>query len=232
MPISLPGLARFGCDVSATVGGFPRTKADPGARQRAVNSRAPARPCFRASVQLIGRLFLSGQFYQSVGPLSPNGAVLQAIADRDIGGATRGKPRPQQDNAPQDGQYPVFECDSLWRFGNTAREGDRATNYFFGVFGRWGCRRRTPGPPPFSSMNSTPAASSVRRTAKSLAMVIDVSPAASSARLIVASPNADSRASSAALHRRRARAARIWALFKGFHFMLTTTVSYDTNRIL
>ncbi len=65
-------------------------------------------------------------------------------------------------------------------------------------------------------MNSTPAASKARRTAKSFAMVIDVSPSASSARLIVASPKAASRASSAALHRRRARAARIWALFKGF----------------
>src|SRR6516164_6120507 len=81
-------------------------------------------------------------------------------------------------------------------------------------------RRRTPGPPPSSSMNSTPAASKARRTAKSFAMVIDVSLSASSARLIVASPNAASRASSAALHRRRARAARIWALFNGFGFMV------------
>jgi len=38
-----------------------------------------------------------------------------------------------------------------------------------------GFRRRTPGPPPFSSMNSTPAASSARRTAKSFAVVIEVS---------------------------------------------------------
>ena len=31
------------------------------------------------------------------------------------------------------------------------------------------CRKRTPGPPPFSSMNSTPPTSKARRTAKSLA---------------------------------------------------------------
>jgi hypothetical protein len=32
---------------------------------------------------------------------------------------------------------------------------------------------RTPGPPPFSSMNSTPADSKARRTAKSFAMVME-----------------------------------------------------------
>src|SRR5262245_55612854 len=46
-------------------------------------------------------------------------------------------------------------------------------DYFLGGLGR--CRKRTPGPPPFSSMNSTPATSKARRTAKSLAVVIDVS---------------------------------------------------------
>jgi hypothetical protein len=120
-----------------------------------------------------------------------------------------------------------FECNSVWRFGNMAGEcrarllspADR-TIYFPVIFGRRRCRRRTPAPPPFSSMNSTPAASKARRTAKSLAMVIDVSPSVSSARLIVASPKAASRASSAALHRRRARAARIWALFSGFGFIV------------
>ena len=40
------------------------------------------------------------------------------------------------------------------------------------------------GPPPFSSINSTPAASKARRTARSLAVVMDVSPSASSARRI------------------------------------------------
>jgi hypothetical protein len=65
---------------------------------------------------------------------------------------------------------------------------------------------RTPGPPPFSSMNSTPAASRARRTAMSLAAVIEVSFSDSSARRMVAAPTADSRARSSARHRRNARA--------------------------
>src|SRR5215831_11256898 len=49
-------------------------------------------------------------------------------------------------------------------------------------------------------MNSTPAASSARRTDRSLAAVIEVSLSASSARRIVATPTADSRARSSARH--------------------------------
>ena len=82
-------------------------------------------------------------------------------------------------------------------------------------------RSLTPGPPPFSSMNSTPAASKARRTAKSLAAVIDVSSAVNSARRIVVTPTDDAFARSAALQRMRARAARIWALVRGEEDMLT-----------
>jgi hypothetical protein len=85
-------------------------------------------------------------------------------------------------------------------------------------------RRRTPGPSPFSSMNTTPAASRARRTAKSFATVREVSSSASSARLIVLSPNADSRARSSALHLRRARAARIWELLNPFTFIVRPAV--------
>ena len=117
-----------------------------------------------------------------------------------------------------------FECVPVWHFGNSrarAEQGtdrspiarsDSATIYFLGALGRRRCRNRTPGPPPFSSMNSTPAASKVRRTAKSLATVREVLSSASSARLIVLSPSDDARARSFALHLRRARAARIWEL--------------------
>jgi len=52
----------------------------------------------------------------------------------------------------------------------------------FRCFPCGGLRRRTPGPPPFSSMNSTLAISKARRTAKSLAAVIDVSRSDNSAR--------------------------------------------------
>src|SRR5262245_38758866 len=84
-----------------------------------------------------------------------------------------------------------------------------AAIHLLDALGRRGCRKRTPGPPPFSSMNSTPAASKARRTAKSLATVREVLSSASSARLIVLSPSDDARARSFALHLRRARAARI-----------------------
>jgi len=125
-----------------------------------------------------------------------------------------------------------FECVPVWRFGNSRARPERGTDrspiatfdsatiYFLGALGRRRCRKRTPGPPPFSSMNSTPATSKARRTAKSLATVREVLSSASSARLIVAIPKAASRASSAALQRRRARAARIWALFNGFGFIV------------
>jgi hypothetical protein len=82
-------------------------------------------------------------------------------------------------------------------------------------------RSLTPGAPPFSSVNSTPAASKARRTAKSLAAVIDVSSAVSSARRIVVTPTDDAFARSAALQRMRARAARIWALVSDEEGMLT-----------
>jgi hypothetical protein len=92
---------------------------------------------------------------------------------------------------------------------------------------RWRLRNRTPGPPPLSSMNSTPAASRARRTARSLAVVIDVWASVSSARRIVVTPRLDSRARSSALQRMRARAALICALVKGFSFMLTCLIPDD-----
>ena len=94
-------------------------------------------------------------------------------------------------------------------FAEQTDTSDSATIYFLGALGRRRCRKRTPGPPPFSSMNSTPAASKVRRTAKSLAVVIDVSSSVSSARLIVVTLRAVSRARSSALQRMSARAALI-----------------------
>ena len=79
---------------------------------------------------------------------------------------------------------------------------------------RTGFRSRTPGPPPFSAMNSIPAASNTRRTASSLALVIGRGPSTTSALRMVANPRFASRAKSAALQRISARAARIWALVR------------------
>ena len=64
--------------------------------------------------------------------------------------------------------------------------GVRAAQSICGLFPLAVLRNRTPGPPPFSSMNSTPANSMPRRTARSLAAVIDVSRSVSSARRMVA----------------------------------------------
>jgi hypothetical protein len=88
--------------------------------------------------------------------------------------------------------------------GFRAQDGSPCHQAFLAVF-----RRRTPGPPPFSSINSMPAVSNARRTERSLAAVIEVSLSASSARRIVATPTADSRARSSARHRRKALAALI-----------------------
>jgi hypothetical protein len=70
-------------------------------------------------------------------------------------------------------------------------------------------RSRTPGPPPFSSMNPTPADSNARRIAKSLALVSAVWFSFSSARRMVATLSADAAARSSAVQRMRERAALI-----------------------
>src|SRR5262245_9606128 len=104
-----------------------------------------------------------------------------------------------------------------------------AGNYLVG-FGRVRFLRRTPGHPSSQSMNSTPAASNVRRTAESLAAVIDVFSSVNSARRIVVTPSVDWRARSSALQRRRARAALIWALVRGLNFILTYFISLGINH--
>src|SRR6187397_1571073 len=84
-------------------------------------------------------------------------------------------------------------------------------------------------------MNSTPAASRARRTAASFAAVMEVALSESSARRTVATPTAEFSARSSARQRRRARAARIWALVRagwGRSFMLTLVVSYDMLLII
>ena len=86
-------------------------------------------------------------------------------------------------------------------------------------------------------MNSTPADSKARRTARSLAAVIEVSASVSSARRIVATPSEERAARSSALQRIRARPALIWALVNGGSFRLAFNhidmiffISYDLNH--
>jgi hypothetical protein len=91
---------------------------------------------------------------------------------------------------------------------------------------------RTPGPPPFSSMNSTPAASRARRIAKSFAAVIEVAVSVNSARRTVATLNEVCRARSSALHRMSERAALICALVSGFELILTCFSAYAMFHII
>src|SRR5262245_19228563 len=81
-------------------------------------------------------------------------------------------------------------------------------------------------------MNSTPAASKVRRTTMLLAAVIDVSFSVSSARRMVATLRSDCRARSSALQRSRARAALIWALVSGWAMLTRLTAYAIFNSIL
>src|SRR5262249_24700308 len=117
-------------------------------------------------------------------------------------------------------------------WGGGEGRGETADRSFWGAWARGRCRKRTPGPPPFSSMNSTPAASRARRTAKSLAAVIEVSSSVSSARRIVATLRSDRRARSPALHRRRERAALIWALVSGLTILTRISAYAMINIIL
>ena len=71
---------------------------------------------------------------------------------------------------------------------------------------------RTPGPEPFSGINSMPAVSSAWRIDSKFAEVVEGNPSSASARLTVATPTLAALASSSALQRTNARAALIWAL--------------------
>ena len=163
----------------------------------------------------------TGSFHQSFQPFSPQSALDLAPRQLPIA-IIRRRHRASYDPKPPRGRS---DCDliginivALWQH---TMGGDARCRHCRHYDRRRRWRKRTPGPPPFSSMNSTPAASKARRTAKSLAVVIDVSSSVSSARRIVVTLKAVSRARSSALQRMRARAALIWALVSGFTALLT-----------
>jgi hypothetical protein len=238
--ISLPGLARFGCDLSATVGGIPdfgpafrsRGSGHKNTREKrgpnGCGHRRAAGWCYFArglawvfinQPRSLGwihgldrhlRRLTIGAFAGTRNPATRNRPTIQVSCGRcyprmgirtTISNASSCVALWQQ---PGGGEYRIRRTDRYIRLSDNYFLG-----YFLGALGRRRCRKRTPGPPPFSSMNSTPAASKVRRTAKSLAVVIDVSSSVSSARLIVVTLRAVSRARSSALQRMRARAALI-----------------------
>jgi len=210
--ISLPGLARFGCDLSATVGGIPNF--GQAFRSRDIRERsegltaaviAPAAgwlvisPAgWRVFHQLIQELRLvpwprsppaaidDRAFAGTRNPATRNPSLLRKVLSREWHSvlcgalATAGRRRIEDSqNRPIHPTQRQFTSWALWA-------ADAAVNALLGL-------RR--------SMNSTPAASSARRTAKSLATVSEVLSSASSARLIVLSPSDDSRARSPALRK-------------------------------
>jgi hypothetical protein len=75
-------------------------------------------------------------------------------------------------------------------------------------------RNRMPGPPPFSSMNSTPAASNAFRSERAVDMRAAMVPGLDSRRFIVGSDTDEALARSRCSHRSSARAARINSLLR------------------
>ena len=90
-----------------------------------------------------------------------------------------------------------------------AAEKQRHTWIYIVFLDLCGFRKRTPSPPPLSSMKPIPAASRARRIAASFASVTRTSPSTTSALRMVATPTFEARAKSRAVHRISARAARI-----------------------
>jgi hypothetical protein len=103
----------------------------------------------------------------------------------------------------RDVQHRVKHSAILWSGKVAVRK-----NYFR-LLNVWGLRKRTPSPPPLSSMKSIPAISNARRMAASFGNVSGISPSTTSALRIVATPTFEARAKSSAVHRSSARAARI-----------------------
>jgi len=96
--------------------------------------------------------------------------------------------------------------------GSPRRHVPRSLTRYWWFLTLGGLRRRTPGPPPFSSMNSTPADSSACRSAATVEPCAAIRPGFDSSRLIVGSETDDACDRSRCSHRKRARAARISSL--------------------
>ena len=227
MSISLPGLARFGCDLSATVGGIPNFgqafRSRGSGHKHTREKRGATSPCcWLACCFARGLAWIFTNQSRSLGWIHGLDRYLRRLTIGHRRHAEFRRPAIQVACGRRDPRMGIrttisnaSSCVAFWQ------QLDIATIYFLGALGRRRCRKRTPGPPPFSSMNSTPATSKARRTAKSFAVVIDVSSSVSSARRMVVTLRAVSRARSSALQRMSARAALICALVSGFTALLT-----------
>ena len=112
-----------------------------------------------------------------------------------------------------------YEHASVWYFLTEIKcRGDAFSILFcpiyFGRTGRCGWRRRTPGPPPFSAMNSTPAFSRAFRNFTIVRSCAASAPGWVSSRFTLGSEIPEASARSRCSHRRRDRAARTCSLVR------------------
>jgi hypothetical protein len=122
---------------------------------------------------------------RSAAVLAP--AIVAACDEHELCRAMGGASGRSSSSAPA--SFGVVTC-NLLEFGLLCNLAVAWPAHFRGfACGRF--RMRIPGPLPFSSMNSTPALSNARRTARSLAAVIDVLDSVSSARRIVVTSMTD-----------------------------------------
>jgi hypothetical protein len=141
--ISLPGLARFGCDLSATVGGIPNFG------QTSSSQKLASKRCKEGVGQALStddrpRLWADGRpiispgmsgIYQSNRQLRPYPwprSPLAAIAGGPFAGAwnlARRDSSPSREELPANGhRRRNFECVPMWRFGNSRGAGAYGTN--------------------------------------------------------------------------------------------------------
>jgi hypothetical protein len=152
-----------------------------------MNSRSALRvPWASESANLIGVLTPSTDSFES-GARSLSGGLTLGWNWVRFEKSSRGAPRPIRWN------------DSA-NFSRIGTHGRRLGSFF----------SRTPGPPPFSSMNSMPAASIAARIFPVVSSLPPSSPSADSRRATVGSETPDASAKSAWDQPSRARAAFIW----------------------
>jgi hypothetical protein len=121
----------------------------------------------RGSVQRCSLTFSSqAAFINQSRPLARIGAPdprASGDCDRKIrrhaSGEPRSNPPSRATQCAKRMECANFKWGLLWRFGNMAGSGwPLAASHLYFLFGRRGCRRRSPGLPPFPSINSTQVA--------------------------------------------------------------------------
>ena len=143
MSISLPGLARFGCDLSATVGGIPnfgRKSQSPGSGHYDTGEKRGPTPCTghrRCSwaKEWLGISPGTGGVHQSIQQLRsyPTSSIPPATMGRSgtrgaWNPASRGSSPSRRALSANGHEYRDFECVPVWRFGNSRARPERGTD--------------------------------------------------------------------------------------------------------